>query len=124
MNTISKATEKTTHTIDATEQSIGRVASAAAKILVGKAAAGFTRNNVSPVTVTITNASRAKISEAKLNTKQYKRYSGYPDGLRSDTMAHVISKKGYSEIFRLAVYGMVPSNKLRSRIMKNLIVKE
>lgn len=36
----------------------------------------------------------------------------------------IIARKGYSEVFKLAVYGMLPGNKLRARLMKNLTVSE
>jgi ribosomal protein L13 len=39
-------------------------------------------------------------------------------------MENVIENKGYGEVFKLAVYGMIPSNRLRSTIMKNLSIKE
>lgn len=112
------------YTIDATNKKLGRVASEAAVYLIGKNQTAFVRNKVSGGTVEIVNASKADISEKKLLQKKYVRYSGYPGGLRSPSMRNVIDKKGYAEIFTLAVYGMIPSNKLRSRIMKNLSVKE
>lgn len=112
------------YTIDATNRKLGRVASEAASILNGKNTASFARNTVTPTTVVITNASKADISEKKLVQKRYVRYSGYPGGLRNPSMENVIEKKGFSEIFTLAVYGMLPSNKLRAKIMKNLTVKE
>lgn len=112
------------YVIDATNKKLGRVASEAAAILNGKNSTDFSRNTVTHSTVVITNASKADISEKKLLQKKYVRYSGYPGGLRSPSMKNVIDKKGYEEIFTLAVYGMIPSNKLRSKIMKNLTVKE
>ena len=112
------------YTIDATNKKLGRVASEAAVHLIGKDKAAFVRNKVSGGVVEIVNASKADISEKKLLQKKYDRYSGYPGGLRSPSMQNVIDKKGYEEIFTLAVYGMIPSNKLRARLMKNLTVKE
>ena len=110
--------------IDATNKKLGRVASEAAIFLIGKNKTDFARNKVSGIAVEIVNASKADISEKKLLEKKYVRYSGYPGGIKSPTMKNVIEKKGYAEIFMLAVYGMIPSNKLRSKIMKNLTVKE
>lgn len=110
--------------IDATNKKLGRVASEAAVFLIGKNKTDFARNKVSEIAVEIVNASKADISEKKLLGKKYVRYSGYPGGIKSPTMKNVIEKKGYSEVFTLAVYGMIPSNKLRSKIMKNLTVKE
>jgi len=64
------------------------------------------------------------IHDRKRATKTYSRYSGYPGGLKQPTMADVIAKKGYGEIFREAVSGMLPKNKLRARMLKNLITTE
>ena len=112
------------YTIDATGKKLGRVASEAAVYLNGKNTVEFARNTITPTQVEIINASKADIDEKKLTTKTYDRYSGYPGGLRSPSMKNVVEKKGYAEIFTLAVYGMIPSNKLRAKIMKNLSVKE
>ncbi|MDO8591275.1 MAG: 50S ribosomal protein L13 [bacterium] len=112
------------YTIDATGKKLGRVASEAAVFLLGKNQAQFVRNKVVGGEVEILNTSKADISEKKLLQKTYARYSGYPGGLRTPSMRNVVEKKGYREVFLLAVYGMLPSNKLRSKIMKNLTVKE
>ncbi len=112
------------YTIDATNKKLGRVASEAAIFLIGKNTVGFAKNKVTPARVEILNASKADINSKKLLEKTYDRYSGYPGGLRSPSMKNVIEKKGYRELFSLAVYGMIPSNKLRAQIMKNLTVKE
>ena len=112
------------HTIDATGKKLGRVASEAAVFLLGKDQAQFARNKVTGSQVEIVNTSKADINEKKLLQKTYSRYTGYPGGLRQPTMRNVIEKKGFREVFLLAVYGMLPSNKLRPKIMKNLTVKE
>lgn len=112
------------YTIDATNKKLGRVASEAAIYLIGKNNPKFVRNQVSGGKVEIVNASKADISEKRLMQKKYVRYSGYPGGLKAPSMKNVIEQKGYEEIFKLAVYGMIPSNKLRPIIMKNLTVKE
>ena len=112
------------YTIDATGKKLGRVASEAAVYLLGKNQPDFARNKIVGGTVEIVNTSKADISEKKLTQKKYIRYSGYPGGLKSPSMRNVIDKKGYAEIFTLAVYGMLPSNKLRPILMKNLTVTE
>ncbi len=112
------------HTIDAAGKKLGRVASQAAIHLLGKDQVNFVRNRAVGGNVEIINASKIDVSEKKLSQKQYDRYSGYPGGLKSPTMRDVIAKKGYKEIFTLAIYGMLPSNKLRAKIMKNLSIKE
>lgn len=114
----------TKHTIDAKGKKLGRVASEAAVYLMGKKEVGYARNTVADMKVTIINAAQADISEKKMKEKEYETYSGYPGGLKKETLERVIEKKGYSEAFRIAVYGMLPGNKLRKQIMKNLIVTE
>ena len=111
-------------TIDATNQKLGRVASKAAKILSGKESPAYERNAVKGDSVTIINASKAKFTEKKLRDTLHERYSGYPGGLKQLSAALVASKKGYSELFNLAVYGMLPGNRLRKERMKNLKVTE
>ncbi|OHA17650.1 MAG: 50S ribosomal protein L13 [Candidatus Taylorbacteria bacterium RIFCSPHIGHO2_01_FULL_46_22b] len=112
------------HVIDATNKRLGRIASEAAKIIMGKDRADFARNTIPEVTVVIENASKIDISEKKLSTKEYDNYSGYAGGRKVLTASQVVEKKGYSELFRKAVYGMLPTNRLRAKMIKHLIVKE
>lgn len=114
----------TEHTIDAKGKKLGRVASEAAVFLMGKNDPNFQKNKVADVKVSIINASQASISEKKKGEKIYKSFSGYPGGLKERTMDRIIDKKGYSELFVKAIYGMLPANKLRARMMKNLTVSE
>jgi large subunit ribosomal protein L13 len=111
-------------TIDAENKSIGRVASEAAVALMGKDNPDYAANVVIKDKVQITNASKAKISFKKLQDKKYQWYTGYPSGLKERTLEEMIEKKGYGEIFKKAVYGMLPDNKLRSPRMKQLEISE
>ena len=112
------------HTIDAKGKSLGRVASKAAILLMGKNDPTYERHKLSANKVHITNTSKTKINPKKLKSVEYVRYSGYPGGLKKETMEEVIKKKGYTELYRRAVYGMLPSNKLRARMLKNLTISE
>ncbi|MFZ2620928.1 MAG: uL13 family ribosomal protein [Minisyncoccia bacterium] len=112
------------YTLDAEGKKIGRVATAAAIFLMGKNLTTFKRNGIPDVEVLIKNTSKASIDEKKKGTKTYSRYSGYPGGLRQPTMEHVIAKKGYSELFKKAVSGMLPKNKLHTKMMNNLTITE
>lgn len=109
-------------TVDAKKQKIGRVASEVAKMLMGKDEASYTANKVADVKVQVTNASQMDISEKKKDEKEYMTFSGYPSGQKTMTLREMIEKKGYSEVIRLAVKGMLPDNKLRSEMLKNLTV--
>ncbi len=110
--------------IDAKGKKLGRVASEAASILMGKNLPTFERNKLSGNKVLIENASQADISALKMETKEYDSYSGHPGGLKMEQLKRVVEKKGYSEAFRLAVIGMLPANRLASEMIKNLTIKE
>jgi large subunit ribosomal protein L13 len=112
------------YTIDAKEKSVGRIASEAAVFLMGKNLPSFKRNAVPSVKVSIINTSLAKFDPKKLDDKIYKRYSGYPGGQREIPMKKIIEKKGASEVFRIAVKGMLPKNRLQNTMMKNLSISE
>ncbi len=115
---------KDEHIIDATDKSLGRVASQAAHLLNGKHRTDFARNTVAPSKVSIINASKAKMDAKKRLNTTHAKYTGYPGGLSTPSNDIIISKKGYSELFRLAVSGMLPKNKLRAKMMKNLKISE
>ncbi len=114
----------TTHTIDAKGKKLGRVATEAAAILMGKNTTTFVRNAIPEVKVTIINAAQADISEKKQSEKTYARYSGFPGGQTVESLGKVASQKGFKEVFRKAVKGMLPDNKLKTPMMKNLTVTD
>ena len=112
------------YTIDAENKKIGRIATQAAVFLMGKNEKDFARNTIPDVIVEIKNTSKASVDPKKMKEKTYNQYSGYPGGLKQPTMKKVIEQKGYSEVFKKAVSGMLPKNKLRARMMNNLIITE
>ena len=112
------------HTIDAKDKKIGRVATEAAHHLLGKDSTDYKPNVVADVNVEIVNAKLLDISPKKIDNKMYKRFSGYPGGLKEEKLGKIIKNKGFDEVLRKAVYGMLPSNKLRSLMMKRLIISE
>jgi large subunit ribosomal protein L13 len=115
--------EKKNYTIDASEKKLGRVATQAASLLIGKNSVEYARNKVFNVSVKIVNASKLDISEKKQSTV-YTRYSGYPGGLHEKSMEQLIEKKGKGAVLKLAISGMIPSNKLKSKIIRNLEITE
>ena len=116
--------DSATHTIDATNRTLGRVASEAAHALLGKRSANFVTHRALPITVIITNAGKLRLSSRRTAGKIYTRYTGYPGGLREMSMGEMIAKKGIAEVVRKTVDGMIPRNKLRAPRMRNLIVNE
>src|SRR3989344_1604037 len=82
------------YTIDAKEKRLGRVASQAAIILMGKNRTDFARNaNPDDTSVEIINASKINLHPKKLSQKTYAKYSGYPGGLKLLTLENVLQKK-------------------------------
>jgi large subunit ribosomal protein L13 len=116
-----QATRK--YTIDAGGKRLGRVASEAAVLLMGKDMPDFQKHEVAPVEVEIVNVAKINIDPRKQESKVYSRYSGYPGGLKQETMRKMIERKGHEEVVRKAVYGMLPSNRLRKQLMKKLIIR-
>ncbi len=112
------------YTIDAEGRTLGRVASEVATLLCGKDSPDYARNLVSDVKVSVTNISKIKVINNKLESRYHKHYTGNPGGLRVQTNAQIVAKKGYSELLRLAVHGMLPDNKLKPLMLKNLIISE
>lgn len=112
------------HTIDAKGKALGRIASQAATFLMGKNTANFSRDKISGNKVTVINTAHLNIEPRKLQNKTYKRYSGYPGGLKEEGMENLKNRKGIEEILKLAIYGMLPRNKHRDVLMQNIkIVK-
>lgn len=111
------------HILDAQQKKLGRVATEAAMLLMGKTTPDFERHTVAEVTVKIVHADALDISSKKADKTMYTRYTGYPGGLRKETLKEITNKKGVQEVLRKAVYGMLPANKLRARLMKQLIIE-
>ena len=115
--------ESTTYTIDATDRTLGRVASEAAHALLGKRSAQFAKNIVHPTKVVVINAGKLHLPERRVKGKVYTRYTGYPGGLYETRMDEMIAKKGIEEVVKKTVDGMIPRNKLRNPRMKNLEIR-
>jgi large subunit ribosomal protein L13 len=112
------------HTIDAKGKRPGRLATEVAVLLMGKNRTDFAKNRIPDIEVEITSASEMSLDPKKVDQKTYKNYSGYPGGLKVSSMKQVLEKKGAKEVLRKAVSGMLPKNKLRARMLRNLTIKD
>ena len=112
------------HTIDAQNKKMGRVASGEGTFFLGTRTTTFVRNKVSGGKVKIVNTSKADFDVKKLKGKEYVTFTGFRGGLNTETLEHLIARKGTKEAFTRAVYRMLPSNSLRKQIMKNLTITE
>jgi len=116
--------KKETKIIDAEGRTLGRVATEVAMSLMGKTSAKFQRNVYSGFPVKVVNASKLRITTKKLEEINHKRYSGYRGGLRILKGTETAEKKGLKELIKLAVYQMLPGNKIRREMMKHLIIND
>lgn len=109
------------HLIDVNGQVLGRVSTEIALLLAGKSKPYFTRNQDWGDYVVVTNAKDVVVTGKKEKQKKYYRHSGYPGGLRVETLEKLRLRKP-EEVIRHAVKGMLPQNKLRDRMLKRLFV--
>lgn len=110
--------------VDATGQSMGRLCSQIAMMLRGKHKPNFTPHVDCGDNVIVINAEKAILTGDKMTEREYTRFSGYPGGLKTFSPKVVIEKRGYAELFRRSVKGMLPKNRLGAKLIKNLYVYE
>ncbi len=105
---------------DASGKILGRLATEVALLLRGKNSPHFEANNLkASCKVTVYNTDELKFTGNKLEGKEYFWHTGYPGGIKSRTLKEAM-KVDSREVFRSAVYGMLPKNRLRSEFIKNL----
>jgi large subunit ribosomal protein L13 len=107
--------------VDATGQTLGRLATQIADALRGKRKPEYTPHIDTGDFVVVVNAEKISVSGKKRTDKRYYRHSGYPGGLRSRTFEEMQARRP-EEIIRLAVKGMLPRNRLARRQITKLKV--
>ncbi|MDP8230873.1 MAG: 50S ribosomal protein L13 [Candidatus Gorgyraea atricola] len=107
------------YVIDANGKILGRLAVEIALILSGKRKNNYTPHVDNGDFVVVLNAGKVAVTGAKLENKTYKRYSGYPSGLKIKNLETVLRTKP-TEALHHAVKGMLPKNKLGSRMITRL----
>ncbi|MFA6274013.1 MAG: uL13 family ribosomal protein [Candidatus Paceibacterota bacterium] len=110
--------------IDASGRTLGRVSTEIAMSLMGKTSPKFQRHVYSGFPVKVINALKIKITAKKLESIYHTRYSGYRGGLRILKGTETAEKKGMKELVKLAVYQMLPDNKIRREMMKHLTIED
>lgn len=116
-------TEIKKHTIDATGKRLGRIATEAATILIGKNDPAFMKHTIADVEVVINNVSKLDIADKKQG-EIYQSYSGYPGGRRTETLDHLAKRLGYAEVVRRTIGGMLPTNKHKKLLLAKLTITE
>ena len=107
--------------VDATDQTLGRLASRIAHVLEGKHKPSYAPNLDSGDFVVVLNARRISVTSDKLESKLYIRHSGYPAGYREETLGHLLERRP-EEVIRRAVKGMLPRTKLGVQQLRKLKV--
>lgn len=107
--------------IDAKGQVLGRLASRIVLVLRGKDKPTFTPHLDTGDTVIVINAQQVALTGQKLTDKVYRRYSGYPSGLRQRTVQDELSRHP-ERVLRQAVKGMLPDGPLGRRLLTKLKV--
>jgi large subunit ribosomal protein L13 len=105
--------------VDADNQVLGRLASQIATRIRGKHLPTFSPHVDGGEFVVVVNADKVKLTGDKWNQKTYYRYSGYMGGLKSITARKLIQEKP-ERMIRLAVWGMLPKNRLGRKLIKKL----
>lgn len=107
--------------IDAEGEVLGRVATEVATLLRGKHKPIWAPHVDTGDHVIVVNAAKLDINPRKAEAKLYRRHSGYPGGLRSETLEHLLARSP-EKVVRSAVKGMLPKGPLGRQMIKKLRV--
>jgi large subunit ribosomal protein L13 len=107
--------------VDASDQTLGRLATRIATLLEGKHKATYSPHLDSGDHVVVVNAAKVKVTGNKLIQKTYYRHSNYPGGLKEESLQTLMARKPQIVIER-AVKGMLPQNRLGRAMFKKLKV--
>jgi large subunit ribosomal protein L13 len=107
--------------VDADGVVLGRLATEVAAILRGKHKTIFSPHLDTGDPVIVVNAAKVRVTGNKLKAKNYVRHSGYPGGLRSETLEQLLARRP-EEVVRRAVRGMLPRNRLGEQMSRKLHV--
>ena len=113
--------ERKWYVVDATDKTLGRLASEVASVLRGKNKPIYTPFLDTGGFVIVINADKVKVTGKKLDQKLYRKHSDYVGGFKETTLRVMMDKKP-EEVFRLAVKGMLPKNALGRKMLKKLHV--
>jgi large subunit ribosomal protein L13 len=113
--------ERRWYVVDATDETLGRLASRIARTLEGKNKPTYSPTLDSGDHVVVVNAAKIAVTSDKKETKLYVRHSGYPHGLKSETLGHLLERRP-EEVIRRAVKGMLPRNRLGAQQLTKLKV--
>jgi len=105
--------------VDAAGQRLGTLASRIAVVLEGKHKTSYATHIDTGDHVIVLNAGKIDVGRGKADQKLYSRHSGYPGGLRQETLGQLLARRP-EEVIRRAVKGMLPRNKLGVQQLRKL----
>lgn len=113
--------ERQWHVIDASDKILGKLATEAAKLLMGKHKPTFSRHLDTGDFVVIINAEKVRFTGKKAEQKLYHSHSGYPGGLKTINLERLMQTHP-TRVIEHAVKGMLPHNRLGAKMLKKLKV--
>ena len=127
-----RGVQKTTHVkagdnthrwwvVDAAGKTLGRLATRLATVIMGKHKPVWTPHIDTGDFVVVTNASKIRVTGKKIEQKMYRRYTGYMDGLRTESLGSLLARRP-ERVIMLAVQRMLPKGILGRKMLKKLRV--
>ncbi len=116
-----KEIDKGWHVIDATGQTLGRLASRVAHLLMGKHKPTYSPHLDMGDFVVVVNAEKIRVTGKKLTDKIYYRHTGYMGGIKETVLKDLLARRP-GRVMELAVRGMLPRNRLSRALLRHLKV--
>ena len=116
-----KEIDKGWHVVDAADQTLGRLASQVAALLIGKHKPTYSPHLDMGDFVVVVNAEKVRVTGKKLTDKVYYRHSGYMGGLKQTTLGELLARRP-ARVMEMAVRGMLPRNRLSRKLIRHLKV--
>ncbi len=113
--------KRTWYLVDAKDRILGRLATKIASLLKGKLKVAYSPHVDMGDGVVVVNCEKIRVTGKKPQQKMYKRFSGYPGGLKLESLESLLKRRPH-EVLRHAVKGMLPKNKLGRIMIKRLKV--
>ncbi len=116
-----KEIDKAWHVVDATGQTLGRLSTQVAALLMGKHKPTYSPHLDMGDFVVIVNAEKVRLTGKKLQDKIYYHHTGYMGGLKETTLGDLLARRP-GRVVELAVRGMLPRNKLSAHLLRHMKV--
>ena len=114
-----ESVERDWYVVDGTDKTLGRLASFVANRLRGKHKAVFTPHVDTGDYIVVVNADKIRVTGNKAQDKMYYHHTGFPGGIKGSSFEQLMAKSP-DRVFRLAVRGMMPKNRLSRAMLSKL----